>query len=383
MTARPDYITRVAAFLPNEPVANDDMERILGQVNERPSRARRLILRSNGIRTRYYAIDPRTLEPTHTNASLTAEAVRRLAGNGFDLKQLECLACGTSMGDQIMPNHAAMVHGELQLQSLDLTATAGICLSGLTALRYAQLSVATGDRANAVATGSELSSAMLAAHNYGSSFEQNAAQLEEQPELAFEQDFLRWMLSDGAGAVLIEPQPRAHSLNLRIDWVELFSYAGELPACMYAGAVKNEHGALTGWARMSPDKRQEQGAMTLKQDVKLLNENIVHFAAERPLQTLIAKRRLRASDYQYFLPHYSSHFFRDRLYEGLRKVDFDLPPERWFTNLATRGNTGAASMYLMLEELAHSGRLQSGERLLCFVPESGRFSAGFMSLTVM
>jgi 3-oxoacyl-[acyl-carrier-protein] synthase-3 len=152
---------------------------------------------------------------------------------------------------------------------------------------------------------------------------------------------------------------------------------------MYAGAVKNEAGTLQGWARMSPDERNERGAMTLKQDVKLLNENIVHFAAERPLRTLMAKRHLRASDYQYFLPHYSSHFFRDRLYAGLRTIGFDLPQDRWFTNLSARGNTGAASIYLMLEELASSGRLRSGERLLCFVPESGRFSAGFMSLTVM
>jgi len=191
------------------------------------------------------------------------------------------------------------------------------------------------------------------------------------------------MLSDGAGAVLIEPQPRANSLNLRIDWIELFSYAGDLPACMYAGAVKNENGAMAGWARMTPHERTQRAAMTLKQDVKLLNENIVHYAAERPLQMLMTKRHLRASDYQYFLPHYSSHFFRDRLYEGLRRIDFNLPQERWFTNLSTRGNTGAASMYLMLEELTKSDRLRSGERLLCFVPESGRFSAGFMSLTVM
>jgi 3-oxoacyl-[acyl-carrier-protein] synthase-3 len=43
------FITRTGAFLPNAPVGNDDMERILGQVGERPSRARRAILRSNGI----------------------------------------------------------------------------------------------------------------------------------------------------------------------------------------------------------------------------------------------------------------------------------------------------------------------------------------------
>jgi 3-oxoacyl-[acyl-carrier-protein] synthase III len=383
MSARPVYITRLAAHLPNAPVGNDDMERMLGQVNSRPSRARRMVLRSNGIQTRHYAIDPQTLQPTHTNASLTAEAVRRLVDEQFRLDALECLACGTSMGDQIMPNHASMVHGELGLPSLDLVATAGICLSGLTALRYAQLTVASGEHVNAIATGSELSSAMLAAHNYGADFESNAAELEVHPEIAFEQDFLRWMLSDGAGAVLIEPQPRPHSLSLRIDWIELFSYAGEMPACMYAGAVKQEDGKLLGWARMKPQERTQRAAMTLKQDVKLLNESIVHYAAERPLQALMKKRGLSAADYAYFLPHYSSHFFRDRLYQGMLRVGFDLPHDRWFTNLSSKGNTGAASMYLMLEELAHSGRLKSGERLLCFVPESGRFSVGFMSLTVV
>src|SRR5262249_24380168 len=91
------YITRTAAFLPNAPVGNDDMERVLGQAGDKPSRARRMVLRSNGITSRHYAIDPVTLKPTHTNAQLTAEVVRKL---GVDLSTVSCLACGTSLPDQ-------------------------------------------------------------------------------------------------------------------------------------------------------------------------------------------------------------------------------------------------------------------------------------------
>src|SRR5690606_3793296 len=120
------YITRTAAFLPNPPVGNDDMERVLGQVGDRPSRARRMTLRSNGIHSRHYAIDPHTLQPTHTNAALTAAAVRGLAADDFDLNTLECLACGTSIAGQLMPNHAAMVQGELGLPPLEAVATAGV-----------------------------------------------------------------------------------------------------------------------------------------------------------------------------------------------------------------------------------------------------------------
>ncbi|MBC7982841.1 MAG: hypothetical protein H7Y02_03205, partial [Candidatus Obscuribacterales bacterium] len=104
MTGRPVYITSTASFLPNPPVDNDNMERILGQVGDRPSRARRVILRSNGITQRHYAIDPQTLLPSHTNASLTAAAVQKLGDQHFPLERLECLACGTSIADQVMPN---------------------------------------------------------------------------------------------------------------------------------------------------------------------------------------------------------------------------------------------------------------------------------------
>jgi len=375
------FITATSAVLPNAPVANDQMERILGQLGEKPSRARPTVLRSNGILTRHYGIDPVTLQPTHTNASLTAEAVKALAQDGVDLAQLECLACGTSIADQIMPNHASMVHGELGLPPLEAVATTGVCLSGLASLRYAHMAVLSGTRRNAVATGSELSSAMMSVRNLRT--ETEATELEAKPELAFDRDFLRWMLSDGAGAVLIEPAPRAGTLNLRIDWIEIFSYAGEMETCMYAGAAKLPDGSIRGWTSMTPREREHNTIMAVRQDVKLLNEHVMRYTVEKPVRTLSERRGLRAQDVDWFLPHYSSKFFRDKVHAHLVKGGVDIPQERWFTNLPTKGNTGAASIYIIIDELRRSGRLQAGQRLLCYVPESGRFATGFMHLTVV
>jgi len=145
MNRRTAYITRSSVCLPNAPVENDQVEAILGQVGERPSRARRVVQRSNGIRRRYYVIDPVTGKPNYTNASLTAAAIRGLAGNGFALDDLACLACGTSNPDQLMPNHAVMVHGELGVPVCEVVATAGVCVSGATALKYGWMSVMSGD----------------------------------------------------------------------------------------------------------------------------------------------------------------------------------------------------------------------------------------------
>jgi 3-oxoacyl-[acyl-carrier-protein] synthase-3 len=362
------YITRSAAALPNAAVENEAVEAVLGQVGGRPSRARRVIQRNNGIRSRHYAIDPRTGKASHTNAGLTAQAIRGLLGDGVALEDIACLACGTSNPDQLLPNHAVMVHGELGAPSCEVVATAGVCLSGTTALKYGWMSVLSGCSPNAVVTGSEVASLGLRSHNY------------QEDELGFEQDFLRWMLSDGAGALLLEPAPR-RGLNLRIEWIELFSYAHELPACMYLGAEKTPDGGLRGWVHFSPREREANGLFALKQDVRLLNGAVVDYTLVKPLERVVAKRALSPRDVQWFLPHMSSEYFRRPVADGLARAGLPIPPERWFTNLATVGNTGSAAIYLMLDELVRSGRVRHGERLLCFVPESGRFSSGFIYLS--
>ena len=152
---------------------------------------------------------------------------------------------------------------------------------------------------------------------------------------------------------------------------------------MYAGARKNEDGSLTGWQQVSRDECQQDSLLAVKQDVKQLNANITHYTVEKPLRQLQQKYGIKPEDIDYFLPHYSSAYFRDKLADGLRAAEFVIPESRWFTNLATKGNTGSASMYIMLDEIFRSGRLQPGEKILCYVPESGRFTVAYMLLTVV
>jgi 3-oxoacyl-[acyl-carrier-protein] synthase-3 len=377
------YVTRTGAFLPNAPVGNDAMERILGQVGARPSRARRVILRSNGILTRHYAIDPVTLLFNDTNAGMTAKAVRGLVPTGSSLPPIGCLACGTSIADQLMPGHGVMVQGELGLPACEVVSTSGVCVASMTALKYACMAVATGQHQVAVATGSELSSARMKADVFSPEFEAVAESLDQHPELAFEKDFLRWMLSDGAGAVLLESTPRTTGISLRVDWLDILSYAGETETCMYAGAVKQADGRLRGWQQFSADAIRSGSVMAVMQDVKLLHAEVVRHTVEKPLGELTARRGLRASEIDYFLPHYSSLYFREKLQAGMRTAGLDIPFSRWFTTIETCGNAGSASIYIMLDALFRSGRIASGQRLLCFVPESGRFSSAFLHLTAV
>lgn len=381
------YITDIAAFLPNEPVPNEEIEAVLGVVDRVPSRLKKLVLAGNGIEKRYYAIDPATGKATHTNAQLAAEAVRRLKPyEGFSVNDIECLCCGTSTSDQLMPGHGLMVHGELASGPCEVASTVGICLSGVSALKYAYMNVALGLVKNAVATGSDLASASTKASSYNGVKRGNGGASKKETLLPFNTAFLRWMLSDGAGAVFLSPRPleNAFGVALRIDWIEHVSYAGELETCMYQGAKKNASGDITGWRDFSSlEAAFQEGAFLIQQDVKLLNREAMKVAVERTLPRVIGKHALLPAEVDWFLPHYSSGYFRTKFYEELKHTGFEIPLERWFTNLPYKGNTGAASIYIIMEELFHSGRISKGERLLCFVPESGRFSMCYMMLTAV
>jgi len=368
------YITKIAKFLPNEPIDNNHMEERLGIIGGKPSRARSIILRSNQIKTRYYAMD-KNGNSTHTNAELTAEAVRGLG----DLEQVELLSCGTSTPDHLLPAQASMVHGLLKNGNMELNTAAGVCCSGMSALKYGYMALKSGQVEQAVCTGSERSSALTKADM----FQNEAAHLEEledNPIIAFDKDFLRWMLSDGAGAVLLENQPKS-DISLKIEWIEGFSYAHEMETCMYAGGEKMEDGSLKPWADYNNEEWTQKSVFAIKQDVKLLGEHILVKAADS-LKRAYSKHNVGPEDVDYFLPHISSYFFRQGFYDEMKKNGIGIPFEKWFLNLEKVGNIGAASIYIMLEELMNSGKLKKGDRILLFVPESSRFSYIHTYLTV-
>jgi 3-oxoacyl-[acyl-carrier-protein] synthase-3 len=367
------FVTRTASFLPLEPVGNDDIETVLGMVGGRPSKARRIVLRSNGIRTRYYALDRTTGEPIMSNAQMAAQAVRGLG----ELNNVGSLAAATSHPDQLLPGHGVMVHGELGWPRLEVVSLSGVCVAGAAAFKHAWLSVRAGDTERAVAVASEMPSPMLRGRNYEAESEHKVNKLEESPEIAFEKDFLRWMLSDGAGAVLLENKPSG-PLSLKVEWVELSSAAHELPACMYAGAEKNPDDTLTGWQCFTAEEWANKSIFVVKQDVRLLNEHVIRATLTEPLKALVQKHNLASQKIDWFLPHYSSKYFAEPVAAGVAEAGLDIPRENWFTNLTEKGNTGSASPFIMLDELFRSGRIQKGHKLLMYIPESGRFSSGFI-----
>ncbi len=374
------FINALSKFLPNSPVYNDDMEDYLGLIKGSKSRSKNIILRNNGIKQRYYAID-RNGKSTHTNAELTANAIKGLFSNSFKKEDIELLACGTSSPDQMVPSHASMVQGVLQCEAIEVVNPAGTCNAGMLALKYCYLSVLSGTANNAVCSGSEKISSWLLSKNFEEEAE-HLVKLGENPYIAFERDFLRWMLSDGASAALIQNKPNKDKVSLKIEWIENKSYANIIKTCMYAGGIKDANGDLIPWRDISQQEQMKNSVFSLNQDTKVLENSITKLGAEY-LVEVSEKHDFIPADCDYFLPHMSSEFFRKKIMEDSLAYGVPIPAEKWFTNLERVGNVGAASAFLMLEELWNSGKLKTGEKILVMVPESARFSYTYMLLTVV
>lgn len=372
------YITKSGKFLPNRAVSNDEMESFLGLINNSASKARKIILRKNGITSRYYALNENST-PTHTNAELTNLAIETLYDDSFKASDVEVLSCGTSTPDTLLPSHAAMVHGLMKNKSVELNSSSGVCNAGMNSLKFGYLSVKSGNSKNAICTGSERVSTWLLADKYEAEIVHEQS-IEEHPILAFKKDFLRWMLSDGAAAFLLENEPKGKN-PLKIEWMEAFSYAHELEACMYAGGDKLENGEIKPWSDFHSNEWLEQSIFAIKQDVKLLDKYILEKGAES-MQAALYKNKVNPDEITYFLPHVSSYYFVDKLQKSLADRGIEIPMEKWFMNLKHVGNVGSASIYLMVEEIMNSGKLKKGDKLLLSVPESGRFSYAYAYLTV-
>lgn len=374
---QPVYISGTGAFLPGEPIPNDQMEAYIGLVHGRPSSVGRRVLRWNGIDTRHYALDRDGL-PNHSNASLAAEAARQAADNaGTDLFELEHLAAATTQGDLLVPGHAAQLHAELGCGPLEIASFQSVCGSALMAAKSGFQAVRTGEARQACASASELSSRW-----FRPEFFEGADLTGRKGNVVLEAEYLRWTLSDGGGAIWMTDTPKRDGISLRIDWIDIVSLAHQFDPCMWAGArMSDRHDLLKSWSFLGPQAAFQTGAIALQQDFTLL-KSIIRAWVGVYLKK-VDEGRIDPASIDHLLVHYSAKSLREEIIRLLEDTGGMIDEARWFNNLRTVGNTGSASIWIMLNALLSERPVKPGERLLAVVPESGRGLVGFMQMTAV
>jgi 3-oxoacyl-[acyl-carrier-protein] synthase-3 len=366
---RPVYVTTSGQCLPGAPVACDDMEHHIGHLSEDSTRRGRLVLRQNKIRTRHYAMDAEG-RTDWTLAKLGASAAEDLLARAeVDRRSIGLLATATTQNDLMVPGLASGVHAELGLPPLEIASCQSVCASSMMALKAAWSGIATGEHKAALGVGAEFSSRYFRPGFYPDGAEPDA-------------EFLRWTLSDGAGAVLLEDRPAARGLSLRIDWISLRSFADRFQPCMTGGGVRQPDGTVQPWSHFGSSREAaEAGAFQLRQDAGLLHQMLPVWVGE--LMRLVDEGKIATEEVDWFLCHYSAHSLREEMVKLATRAGCMIPEEHWFTNLYEKGNVGAASLFLLIDDLMRSGRMAPGQTILCAVPESGRCLMGYARMTVV
>lgn len=363
------WIQSTGRFLPGVPVDNAGMDAYIAPLTRLSDRIKRRILAENGILTRHYAIDAEG-RTQHSCAAMAAAAIHDcLAPTTLRLHDIGLLACGTSGGDALMPGFASMVQGELAAPPMQTFSSHGICASGVGAWESAAAAIELRSHQHALVAAAEMPSRLFKRSRYAA----------RGYDADFDAHFLRWMLSDGAGALSLTSAPQANAgVRLRLRFIHQRSFSGDYPVCMQLGLPPDRsrsHLDYDSWQAAEAD-----GALFLRQDIRLLPHLFdigVHEYAKLAHAGWIDPAKI-----DHFLCHYSSERFAPVVDELMAKAGLAIPRERWYSNLTSRGNTGAASIFVMLDEFLRTRTLTPGERILCFIPESGRFTVAFVLIEV-
>lgn len=370
------YINALGKYLPGDPVTNERMEEHLGLVYRRPSPLRSFVLRQNQIKSRHYAINSDG-KASCTNAEMAAYAIKdAILYSECQLSDIDYLSTSTTQGDLLVPGMASQVQQHLGCSNIEVANFQSVCGSSMMALKNAFLNVATGEAQVAAASASEFSSRWFQPGFYEVAFSESEY---EKPPM--ETEFLRFTLSDGAGAAILEAQPNKRGRSFKVEWIKQRSFADRFAPCMYAGSANNHE--LKPWSlyNASPTEAVRSGAIVLRQDFELLYKLFPVWIGY--YMELVEKGWIVPENISRFLAHYSAHSLRKEMIKLLEKTNAMIDESKWFTNLYDKGNTGSASILIMLEELINEHELKPGEQVLCFVPESGQCLIAFMLLTVV
>lgn len=361
------YINATGAFYPGAPVDNSHIDDYIAPLNPGSSRLKRRILTENGIQQRYYSVGPdgRT---RFSAAHMAASAIRTcLADAGASLGDIDLLCTGTSGADATLPGFANMVQGELAAPPTMTSSHSGVCAAGLSALQHAAMALEGGRALHAMVATSEMPSRLFKRSRFAS----------RGYDIDFDAHFLRWMLSDAAGAWLVETAPRG-DCPLKLINLHLRSFSGDYPVCMQVGLAAGSADSYLDYESFAD--AEKAGAYALRQNIRLL-PNLFDVAIHEYVR-LVQAGWIDTTRIDYFLCHYSSQRFAGVVRELLDKAGLSIPDERWYNNLQTRGNTGAASIFVMLDDFLREHEVKPGERIFCFVPESGRFTVGYLLFEV-
>jgi 3-oxoacyl-[acyl-carrier-protein] synthase-3 len=304
-------IIGVGAYAPKRVLTNADLEKMVATSDE-------WIVQRSGIRERHIG------DETEATSDLAVKAAQQaLERANLTPDDVDFIVVGTTTADMQFPSTANFVQYKLGCRRAGSVDVWAACTGSIYSLSIGAQFIQTGKYRRVLVIGAEMLSRITDWSDRGTCV----------------------LLADAAGAVVLAPSPDERGL---ID-ADLYSDGAHADLLhMAGGGTRHPASHETVDARMHYVKMKGSELFTIA--VRMFTESAA---------TILARHGLRAADVDLFIPHQANL----RIIEAAVKR-LDLPMERVFVNLDRYGNTGAASIYVALEEAATTGRLKPGDLVL-------------------
>jgi 3-oxoacyl-[acyl-carrier-protein] synthase-3 len=304
-------ITGVGSYAPKRVLSNADLEKMVATSDE-------WIVQRTGIRERRIADEGEATSDLALRAAQQALERANLVPEDIDF-----IVVGTTTPDMIFPSVANLVQHRLgcrRVGSVDLLAA---CAGSIYSLGVGAKFVETGKYRRVLCIGAETLSRITDFTDRGTCV----------------------LLADAAGAVVLEPAADDSGL---ID-VDLAS-DGQYWELLYMPGGGSRHPATRETVEARMHYAKMKGNDVFKVAVRMFVDST---------SALLQRHGLRAADVDLFIPHQANL----RIIEAAVKR-VGLPMARVFVNVDRYGNTGAASVYVALEEAVAAGRVKRGDLIL-------------------
>jgi 3-oxoacyl-[acyl-carrier-protein] synthase III len=359
-------IAGTGCFLPGSPISIDGVDHVLGELTNAPVKIQKWLQRMKNmmkemldVECYYYAIDPVTRNFSEDNITMSVKAAEKaLLMANIAARDIEFIAYGSAHQDQ-MPTASVRIQEALGIENCGEISIHANCTSAYKGLMVAFDFVKSGRYQNALVISSGISSSELRAEYYN------------QPLVKKEDLFLRYFLSDGAGAMVIMADHSGKN-GLYIDNVFTESAGGKKPS-----AMKDRRPAY--W--MNPKEEFERGYHHLSQMFQDELRRNFHEANGtiflNGLKRMLNKYPTDLSRVKYFQVNFPSRHISELVIDECAAIG--IPNESLYTKMSTMGYAGPPMVFICLDKIMREEPLTQGDIVLSFVTEVSKFmQAGFI-----
>ena len=304
-------IVGIGAYAPKRILTNQDLEKMVDTSDE-------WIVQRTGIRERRIAAEN---EATSDLALRAAQQAMERAG--VEPREIDFIVVGTTTGDMAFPTTANLVQHRLGCRNAGSVDLYAACAGSVYSLSVGAQYVQTGKYRTVLCVGAECLSRITDYTDRGTCI----------------------LLADAAGAAVL----RAVEGESGIIDTDLYS-DGRYWELLYqpGGGSRNPATHETVEQRMHYAKMK--GNEVFKVAVRMFGE-----AAER----ILTRNGFTAEDLDLFIPHQANLRIIEAAVKRLK-----VPMEKVVINVDRYGNTGAASVYVAMEEAWSAKRLNTGDLVL-------------------